>query len=204
MLRTVLKTLCAGYPRITSGLMLNPKKLSQLHTTIFPVQNNDDEPWLHNENCFKRHFLSFPQFPFRTLHPRNVNTYFPNDQTFNSSSPIFPANTQINIIFKRRKLKNLVNYLLPTNLNYLYGSQKSTLSEDERKTGLSFTVKEPAPAPAVGASAAAIAAAAQAPDVLIEYLITNVEININDIYLQVFIYINTFILKLFFFKIIFI
>ncbi len=77
--KTYNNTFCAGYPRITSGLMLNPKKMTEIHTTLFPLEK-DNEPWLHNENCFKRHFLSFPQFPFRTLHPRNVNTYFPNQR----------------------------------------------------------------------------------------------------------------------------
>jgi hypothetical protein len=175
--------------------MLNPKKMSEIHTTLFPLEDNN-EPWLHNENCFKRHFLSFPQFPFRTLHPRNVNTYFPNDQTFNSSSPIFPANTQINIIFKRRQIKSLINYLLPTNLNYLYGSQKSTLDADERQTALSFSLYEPAPAPAPAPAADDdddIVAPAPAPppaDVLVDWDITDVEINIKDLYLQVYIYVT--------------
>jgi len=42
----------AGYPRITSGVMQNPKKLTEIHTALFPTVNDDDEPWLHNENCF--------------------------------------------------------------------------------------------------------------------------------------------------------
>ncbi|MFN9686749.1 MAG: hypothetical protein ACK583_15985, partial [Cyanobacteriota bacterium] len=141
--------------------MQNPKKLTEIHKALFPTVNDDDQPWLHNENCFKRHYLSFPQFPFRTLNPRSVNTYFPNDQSFNSSSPIFPANTQMNIIFKRRKLKSLINYLLPTNLNYLYGSQKNTLSAGERLTALSYTITtQPAipDQPAADANAAAVQA----------------------------------------------
>jgi hypothetical protein len=175
--------------------MLNPKKMSEIHTTLFPLEDNN-EPWLHNEKCFKRHFLSFPQFPFRTLHPRNVNTYFPNDQTFNSSSPIFPANTQINIIFKRRQIKSLINYLLPTNLNYLYGSQKSTLDADERETALSFSLYEPAPAPAPAPAAdddddiVAPAPAPAADDVLVDWDIIDVEINIKDLYLQVYTYVR--------------
>lgn len=185
----------AGYPRITSGVMQNPKKLTEIHTALFPTVNDDDEPWLHNENCFKRHYLSFPQFPFRTLNPRSVNTYFPNDQSFNSSSPIFPANTQMNIIFKRRKLKSLINYLLPTNLNYLYGSQKNTLSAGERLTALSYTITtQPAipDQPAADANDAAVQAyqvavlqaLVRAPTQT-EWEISDVEININDIYLQV-------------------
>jgi hypothetical protein len=175
--------------------MLNPKKMTEIHTTLFPLEDNN-EPWLHNEKCFKRHFLSFPQFPFRTLHPRNVNTYFPNDQTFNSSSPIFPANTQINIIFKRRQKKSLINYLLPTNLNYLYGSQKSTLDADERETALSFSLYEPAPAPAPAPAAdddddiVAPAPAPAADDVLVDWDIIDVEINIKDLYLQVYTYVR--------------
>jgi len=174
--------------------MLNPKKMTEIHTALFPLED-DNEPWLHNENCFKRHFLSFPQFPFRTLHPRNVNTYFPNDQTFNSSSPIFPANTQINIIFKRRQIKSLINYLLPTNLNYLYGSQKSTLDADERQTALSFSLYEPAPAAEQPEPAALVDIVAPAPapppaDVLVDWDITDVEINIKDLYLQVYIYVT--------------
>ncbi len=168
--------------------------MTEIHTTLFPLEE-DNEPWLHNENCFKRHFLSFPQFPFRTLHPRNVNTYFPNHQTFNSSSPIFPANTQINIIFKRRQIKNLINYILPTNLNYLYGSQKSTLDADERRTALSFSLWEPAPAPepapaAEGDDEEPPAPAPAAADVLVDWDIINVEINIKDLYLQVYIYVT--------------
>jgi hypothetical protein len=181
--------------------MLNPKKMTEIHTALFPLED-DNEPWLHNENCFKRHFLSFPQFPFRTLHPRNVNTYFPNDQTFNSSSPIFPANTQINIIFKRRQKKSLINYLLPTNLNYLYGSQKSTLDADERETALSFSLYEPAPAPAPAPAAdddddiVAPAPAPAADDVLVDWDIIDVEINIKDLYLQVYTYVRVIFPKI--------
>jgi hypothetical protein len=181
--------------------MLNPKKMTEIHTTLFPLEDNN-EPWLHNEKCFKRHFLSFPQFPFRTLHPRNVNTYFPNDQTFNSSSPIFPANTQINIIFKRRQKKSLINYLLPTNLNYLYGSQKSTLDADERETALSFSLYEPAPAPAPAPAAdddddiVAPAPAPAADDVLVDWDIIDVEINIKDLYLQVYTYVRVIFPKI--------
>lgn len=33
----------AGYPRITSGVMQNPKKLTEIHTALFPTVNDDDE-----------------------------------------------------------------------------------------------------------------------------------------------------------------
>lgn len=101
----------------------------------------------------------------------------------------------MNIIFKRRKLKSLINYLLPTNLNYLYGSQKNTLSAGERLTALSYTITtQPAipDQPAADANAAAVQAyqvsvlqaLVRAPTQT-EWEISDVEININDIYLQV-------------------
>lgn len=175
--------------------MLIPQKLTTIHQdTILPLGNPLDRPWLHDPDAYKRHYLSFPQFPFRTLHPRNINTYFPNDQSFNGVSPIFPANTQMNIVFKRRKLDTLINFLLPTNLNYDFGSQKSTLEELERQTALSYTVKtQPAAVAAVGEAniAAAAAAAAAAPPINVEWEVVNVEINIKDIYMQVgFFFIN--------------
>lgn len=179
----------AGYPRILSGDMLIPQKLSTIHQdTLFPVGNPADQPWLHDPNAYKRHYLSFPQFPFRTLHPRNVNTYFPHEESFNSVSPIFPANTQINVVFKRRKLDTLLNFLLPTNLNYDFGSQKPTLEVVQRQTALSYSVKtQPEAAAAVGEAniAAAAAAAAAAAPISVEWEIMGLDINIKDIYLQV-------------------
>jgi hypothetical protein len=85
----------------------------------------------------------------------------------------------------------------------LYGSQKSTLSVEERQTGLSYTVTQPAAAPAApaaGANAAAIeayeaavAVAAAAAPVSTEWEITNVDININDLYLQVNLYLRLYV-----------
>jgi hypothetical protein len=43
------------------------------------------------------------------------------DQT----SPLFPANTQLNIKFMRRPVASMLNYMLPTNLNLNLGAAKS-------------------------------------------------------------------------------
>jgi hypothetical protein len=130
-----------------------------------------DSPW-ENVTTFKHHYLSFPFYPFRTLAPRDLIGLKLNktQHEFDSSSPIIPANTQINCVFTRRNIKKLINYLLPFNLDMELGTSLNQLTAEKRKTALTFTTFTPV---------------AGAQPTRHSYVISDVSIVINDMYLQV-------------------
>jgi hypothetical protein len=157
-----------GYPRLLSGDMLVPKTLANMHeTTLFP---GSATAHTYNANTFRRHRLSFPQYPFRTLCPRDAQRLLGRHE-FDQTSPMFPAHTQINFKFKRRAVATLLNYMLPTNLNLDLGASNAELNVGQRETALNFTVMRPP----VGNAAA----------VNDQYAINGVEVVIQDMYLQV-------------------
>jgi len=57
---------------------------------------------------------------------------------FEPSSPLFPAHTQINLTFKRRDKKNLLDFMVPEKLDPLKGSKNGTMSATERNDSLEF------------------------------------------------------------------
>ena len=138
------------------------KNIYKKQQTLFPGLDID-KPW-ENNTTVKRHFLSFPFYPFRTCNTRELATVAPLSP-FGSSAPIFPAHTQLNISFKRRDAATLLNYMLPFNLNYVRGSNSKQLTAAERTTALTFSVIDAA--------------------TVKEYTITGIEFILHDIYLQV-------------------
>jgi hypothetical protein len=166
---------CAGYPRWLSGDLKDLTKVAErTQTHLFPGVMND-RPW-EDVQQFKRYQLSFPFYPFRTLCPRELaNLKITQKHEFDSSSPIIPANTQINIVFNRRNQEKLINYILPFNLNMALGTSNIQLTDDERQQALTFSVLTP---PAAGAAAGAVATRQN-------YVISQVAIVIKDMYLQV-------------------
>jgi len=154
--------LCAGYPRLLAGDMRLKNKIHHQQKTLFPGLETE-KPW-DTPNTIKRHFLSFPFYPFRTCNTRELAALAPLSP-FGSSAPIFPAHTQLNISFKRRNVGTLLNYMLPYNLNYTKGSSNKQLTLPERTTALTFSVKDEL--------------------TLKEYTITGIEFILHDIYLQV-------------------
>ena len=124
----------------------------------------------YDANTYRRHLLSFPMYPFRTLCPRDAQSLLGDNSEFDQTSPIFPGNTQLNIKFTRRPAANLLNYMLPTNLNLDLGASHNQLTVDQRNGALNFTVST------IGAANAVL---------LTQHSITNITINIRDMYLQV-------------------
>ena len=120
--------------------------------------------------------MSFPFYPFRTLCPRDLASLKINSHQheFDSSSPVVPANTQINFMFTKRNKDKLLNYLLPYNLNMELGTSANQLSDEDRKLALTFSRLEPAAAGVAGAGVTRKS-----------YVIKDVEIVINTMYLQV-------------------
>jgi hypothetical protein len=134
---------------------------------LFPGSKTDPTSWTTLAQ-YKRYYLAFPFYPFRTLCPRDLASF--GDNEFERASPVFPANTQINIGFQRRPNANIINYMLPCNLNTERGSVSDSLTADERRNALSFTVRTINAAGAVENT---------------NYEILSMEINIQDMYLQV-------------------
>jgi hypothetical protein len=149
--------------------LLVPKTLANMHEkTLFPGSATAHQ---YVNTKYRRHLLSFPMYPFRTLCPRDAHYMLGDNSDFDQTSPLFPANTQLNIKFTRRPVANLLNYMLPTNLNLDRGAASESLTVDERAAALNFTVT----APAVGDD----------EPVVTQYSITGIAINVQNMYLQV-------------------
>lgn len=131
-----------------------------------------------NNDLVKRYYMNFPQYPFRTLNPRDLNILATSTSSslasklleFDSTSPLFPAHTQMNIVFTKRKNKNLINCMLPWRLDAARGSNSQTLTNDERNAALTMTTVE---------------RNAQNQDENINWFFNDVEIIVEDCYLQV-------------------
>ena len=137
--------------------------------TLFPGSATAHQ---YNADTYRRHLLSFPMYPFRTLCPRDAqNLLGAKGMEFDQTAPMFPANQQINIKFTRRPVAKLLNYMLPTNLNLDLGAVHNELTVDQRNGALNFSVTTPA--------------AGEAPAVVAQHTITGITINIRDMYLQV-------------------
>ncbi len=143
--------------------MVLKQKVFEKQSCLFPGLAVDS-PWT-STTTVKRHYLKFPFYPFRTLNTQHMMALSPLTD-FDSSAPIYPANTQLNLKFRRRKVDTLLNFMLPYNLNYNKGSTDKKLTAAERTTALTFSV------PVAGGG-------------FTDYLISGVEIVLKDMYLQV-------------------
>jgi hypothetical protein len=149
--------------------LLVPKTLANMHeNTLFP---GDATAHQYVNTKYRRHLLSFPMYPFRTLCPRDAHYMLGDNGDFDQTSPLFPANTQLNLKFTRRPAANLLNYMLPTNLNLDLGAVSETLTVGQRADALNFSVINPP----VG----------DAAPVVTQYNITGIVINVQNMYLQV-------------------
>jgi hypothetical protein len=147
---------------------LTNMKSSQTEAYFSPSDNT--ERW-KDPLVFKRYKLQFPFYPFRTLCPCDMTQTKMIQDDFNTTSPLFPAHTQLNIVFKRRPDTNLLNYMLPEDLDTTRGSTYNTLTLAHRQRATQFTSKQNI----TGADTATDAA----------FTITTVSVVLRDCYLQV-------------------
>lgn len=174
-------TVCAGYPQLLSGdLSVSnlPKLVEDKQKILFPETAADR--FYADATKVKRYYLSLPFYPFRTLGPRDLQNYtglvsHRHSFDYNPISPLFPANTQLDIVLKMRKDRNFLPYMLPYQLDQSYGSSQSRLTVDQQKNALKFTTVTKTPAQGD----------APATETTNTFIITKVEIDIKDIYLQV-------------------
>jgi hypothetical protein len=153
-----------GYPKLLSGDYTNIAGLQNTkYKAIYPHATENQQ----EVDQFRRYYLSMPFYPFRTLCPRDLsNFHLTRSNEFNASSPIYPANTQIDITLKKRNVTNFLNYMLPYNLPPDTGTNTETLSEAQRRACCSFNLRN--------------AAGNQ-----ITYDISAVNIILNDLYMPV-------------------
>ena len=156
---------CAGYPRLLSGDLSDLTKVPEKQRVQFP-EAAAEESWSRDPRWVKKYFLKFPFYPFRTLCPRDLGA-ITKTLNFDNASPIFPANTQLDLVFQKRKKTNFLKYMLPFNLNPNLGTRQSTCTAEEYTNALTFT--QPATAGAVA----------------VTYIIERVDINVTNMYLQV-------------------
>lgn len=148
-----------------SGELVNLKNVpSQKQKCLFP-QSDANRPYAEPDQLH-RYYMSMPFYPFRTLCPRDLSSFpITRNNELTSSSPIFPANTQIDITFKKRNVTNFLDFMLPFNLNPKFGSAQEGITTAERYDALKFRV-------GVGAGART-------------YRIRHVDIVLNNLYLPV-------------------
>jgi hypothetical protein len=134
---------------------------------LFP-ETKSDRVWTKNDYT-KRYYLTFPFYPFRTLCPRDlhlvVETGSSKTLNFDPTSPLFPANTQINIKFFKRKNLNFLDFMLPYKLDSELGARHQTLTVEQKRTALKFS--------------------ATVGNATTNYLIKSVNISVKNMYLQV-------------------
>jgi hypothetical protein len=150
--------------------LLVPKTLANRHeNTLFP---GSADAHVYDNTKYRCHLLQFPMYPFRTLCPGMLITCWGGgNNEFDQTSSLFLANTQLNIIFTRRPATNLLNYMLPTNLNLDLGAADNSLTQDQRNTALNFSVTAPP--------------VSDATTVVTQYTITGIVINLQNMCLQV-------------------
>ena len=159
----------AGYTRLLSGdvnARNRPRLAEDQQQSLFP-ETAVDRLWATADHV-KRYYLSFPFYPFRTLCPRDMQRTLRTQQELDPTSPLFPAHTQMSIVFRRRKDRNFLSSLLPYQLDSSLGSSSNTLTQDQRNAATTFRLST-----------------AANPPVVTNYTITRVNIAIRDMYLQV-------------------
>jgi hypothetical protein len=183
--KLVKKCFFLGYSRLLSGDMLSRELLQISKTkqsTLFP-ESDVDKSW-EKTDVEKKYFLNFPFYPFRTLNSRDLNLLTSSSSSkkpleFDHSSPLFPAHTQLDLVFQKRKKDNFLPYMLPYSLPPTLGSTNKALTAEELKQATLFSVVTRNNANA---------------EVSTKYIIKKVEIKVSDIYLQV---IRFFFLQMF-------
>jgi hypothetical protein len=160
-----------GYPQLLSGHLTLPGDVAQKHQTVLYPEPAATQPWTKTTQA-KRYQLIFPFYPFRTLCPRELAQTKMSPSSFDAASPLFPAHTQLNLTMKRRPPAQLLNFMLPENLDVLRGSTVGQLTLAERNAALQYTLTE------MDNSAPPVA-------VVRHYRILSVNIVLKDVYLQV-------------------
>lgn len=158
---------------------MSPRNLNAIATkqeALFP-ETVKDRLW-QTPTAKKRYNLAFPFYPFRTLCPRDLHLISSTSSSagknlfeFDPTAPLFPANTQLDIVFTKRNTTNFLNYMLPIKLDINLGNREESLTETQRQAATSFVVQT-------------IREGGGGFDEK-TYIITSVDINISDMYLQV-------------------
>ncbi len=156
----------SGYPSLLSGALHDLTNVPALHQKDAYFADSGAMPW-NTPTRVKRYGIALPFYPFRTLSPRELHLRKQLSSEFDVASPLFPANTQLNFTFTRR-LDNILNFLLPQNLDVHFGCAKETLTEAERLTATRFRV-----------------AADVAGGVATQYTINSATLVLKDVYMQV-------------------
>jgi hypothetical protein len=172
-------SLPSGYLRLLSGDMLShrlTKLASTKQSSLFP-ESIQDKSWERTE-VQKKYFMNFPFYPFRTLNTRDlsilssaISSTSMKQMEFDYSSPLFPAHTQLNIVFQKRKNPNFLANMLPYQLDPSLGSSKKKLNNEQKKQATTFAVES------IDSTNNRVTTT--------KYVITKVEINVYDVYLQV-------------------
>ena len=108
-----------------------------LQRAVYFPEDAKESPWI-DATAVKRYNLTFPFYPFRTLAPRDMHLFRQSGGQFEPSSPLFPAHTQINLTFKRRDKKDLLDFMVPEKLDPLKGSKGGTMTVSDRNESLKF------------------------------------------------------------------
>lgn len=162
--------------QLTKGIT----KIHEQGQKIYFPENIASHPWTETTK-FKRYHLAFPSYPFRTLCPRELYRSKLTSSEGEQSSPLFPAHTQLDLLFKRRSLDpktGLLNQMLPYSIPEEAGTFSAELTPVFRNQATRFTVL---PVRTADTPASILPAALT----LKHYTIEKVSIELKDVYLQV-------------------
>jgi hypothetical protein len=130
-------TLSSGYPKILSSTMNPLSKIAPLQKDCYFPAPVIDAPYA-DPTVVNRYNLTFPYYPFRTLSPRDMHLTRQAGTPFETSSPLFPAHTQLNLTFKRRHKKDLLDFMVAEKLSVTMGASTGRMTEAERQAALAF------------------------------------------------------------------
>jgi hypothetical protein len=130
-------SLFEGYPQLLSGKLQDLTDVLPLQRAVYFPEDTKVSPWI-DATALKRYNLTFPFYQFRTLAPRDMHLFRQSGGQFEPSSPLFPAHTQINLMFKRRDKKDLLDFMVPEKLDPLKGSKGGTMTAADRNASLKF------------------------------------------------------------------
>jgi len=117
---------------------MNPMtKIAPLQKNCYFPEPSANAPWA-DVSVINRFNLTFPYYPFRTLSPRDMHLTRQAGTPFETSSPLFPAHTQLNLTFKRKSKKDLLDYMVAEKLKTELGNTTGRMTEAQRQEALAY------------------------------------------------------------------
>ena len=120
--------------------MVQLSDYAAMQKNVYFFGQDIDAPWEESQ-AVQRYHLTFSEFPFRNLSPRELHLARQSGGgvvTGENNSVLFPAHAQLNVTLRRADATNLLSRMMIHNVNKTFGSTKDNQSLDERNLALVF------------------------------------------------------------------